>query len=98
MLCGAGGNAERSAAGRKTVVSDCRVVADSWGGSAARGAGEKTSALKVAPLDEIAVAASGGTSSAESLKGKPSFPIAAPSPTLWAEERRKTTKARKRRI
>ena len=33
---GVGGNAERTDAGGKTVVSDCRVVADSLGGRARR--------------------------------------------------------------
>lgn len=39
----------------------------------------------------------GETPTAPTSEGKPSFSFAASSPILWAEERRRTTKARKRR-
>ena len=99
---GAGGNAERSAAGRKTVVSVCRAVADPLGGSATEdGEGEKASFLNVAASEATAIepppeekpsfpfaAASGEALSAKSSEEKPSFPVTAASEATSFWERR----------
>ena len=81
-----GGAAARGVAGVKTAVCGRRVVADFLGGSSKRSkSGEKAPVLNAAGADE--------TPPEPSPEEKPSFAVAASSPSLW----RKRDKRRRRR-